>query len=64
MESETVYTGAVTVQLLQNAYAAGDTVVLEYKTAATEGGIAGASWTNYAGNFVSLGYVKIKVTHT
>jgi hypothetical protein len=35
-------------------------VIMYYKTAATEAGLASASWVEYTGRFKSLGFVQIK----
>jgi hypothetical protein len=65
MESNIVNTGTDWVTLLQNEYdETGDDVTLEYRTAATEGGISAASYTSYTVPFQSLGYVQIKITST
>lgn len=64
MVGEVVNTGAKTTQLLQNNYQAGDTVVLKYRHGATEGDCLAAEWNVYAGNFVSLGYVQVRVEAT
>jgi hypothetical protein len=61
MTSDIVDTGAVTVSLTLNVYAAGDSATVQYKTANTSGGIPGASWTNYTAPFASLGFVQVKV---
>jgi hypothetical protein len=64
MVSEVVNTGAVTVELTQNQYAAGDTVTLAYRTGATQAACEAAGWTNYTVPFTSSGYVQIKATST
>ena len=64
MTSEIVNTGAQTVQLLQNNYAAGDTVKIEYRTASTYSGIDPEAWVEYSVPFKSLGFVHIRVTST
>lgn len=65
MESEIVNTGVANVTLLQNHYdPTGDNVTLEYRHAATQAGVSGASYTSYSAPFESLGYVQIKVTST
>ena len=62
MESDIVNTGSNTVTIQQDKYGDGDaTVVKKYKTAATEGGIAGESWATYSTPFASLGYVQVRV---
>jgi hypothetical protein len=64
MESEVVYTGPYTVQLLQNNYAAGDTIVLEYRHGATKIACEAAAWGAYVAPFTSLGYVQVRVEAT
>lgn len=62
MTSEIVNTGATDVYLRQNFYdTSGDDVTLYYRTAATEGGITSATWTEYTAQFTSLGYVQVKL---
>lgn len=48
-------------RLRQNVYQAGDDVTLKYKTAATQGALAGVGWSAYTGPFQSLGWVKIRI---
>ena len=64
MNGEVVNTGTKTVQLLQNNYQAGDTVVLKYRHGATEADCLAAGWNAYSGTFVSLGYVQVRVEAT
>lgn len=64
MESEIVNTGARYVELLQNNYAAGDLVILQYRHAAAQGDVAGASYSEYSTPFISLGYVQVKVLNS
>jgi len=61
MESNIIETGALKARLTLNKYAGGDGVLIKYKTAATFGGIAGASWLDYSVPFDSLGYVQVRV---
>ena len=61
MESETVLTGAVMIQLLQNAYGSGDSGVMKYRTGATQVECEGASWVAYSAPFLSDGYVQLRV---
>jgi len=61
MESEIVNTGDMRVRIYQNFYAAGDTVTIKYKNAATQGDIAGAVWNTYSGEFTSLGYIQVRI---
>lgn len=61
MISEVVITGAQTVTLLQNNYAAGDTVTLQYRHGATQAACEAASWNDYTVSFESLGYVQVRV---
>ena len=63
MESEVVETGAVTVTLLQNVYAAGDTITINYRHGATEGDCTSAGWNLYTAPFLSLGYVQVQVAY-
>jgi len=65
MKSNIVNTGAVDVTLLQNEYdETGDDVTLEYRTAATAEGIAGAAFQAYSAPFTSSGFVQIRLTST
>lgn len=64
MESGVVDTGARTVELLQNHYAAGDTVVLNYRHGVSEAACLAAGWNAYTGTFVSLGFVQVRVEAT
>lgn len=63
MESEIVDTGINTITLLQNNYAAGDTGILKYRTAAAEVDVYSASWQIYSSPFESLGYVQLRLEH-
>lgn len=60
MESEITYTGTVSVTLLQNTYAAGDTILLKYRHGATQVDCLAASWNTYSVPFSSLGYVQLR----
>jgi hypothetical protein len=64
MISEMVRTDSITCEILQNVYAAGDDVTLEYRTGTTAAACNGAVWAAYIGPFVSDGYLQIKVTST
>jgi len=64
MESEVVYTGTITVELAQNVYAAGATILLRYRHGATEVDCLAAAWNNYTVPFVSLGFVQMRVEST
>jgi len=64
MISEMVNTGVITCELLQNEYAVGDDVTLEYRDGATAAACNAAAWGAYAAPFESLGYVQIRVTST
>lgn len=64
MISEVVYTEVRHVELLQNEYAAGDTVALKYRDGATEGACLDAAWIAYAAPFESLGYVQVRMEST
>lgn len=61
MVSEVVNTGTVTVQLLINVYAAGDTVTVKYRHGATQVACEAAEWTDYVTPFASLGYVQARL---
>ena len=63
MESEVVETGAVTITLLQNVYAVGDTITINYRHGATEAACLSAGWNLYTGQFVSLGFVQVQVAY-
>ena len=64
MISEVVDTGATTVTLQLNKYAAGDAVTIEYRHGATEVACLSAVWNAYAAPFASLGFVQIRLTST
>lgn len=64
MESETVNTGSVTVTLLQNTYASGDTVTIQYRTGATQAACEAAAYSTYSAPFASDGFVGIKIVST
>jgi len=64
MVSEVVNTGIKTVQLLQNTYAAGDTVTLKYRHGADEATCLAAGWNTYSTPFISLGYIQVRVEST
>jgi hypothetical protein len=64
MISEMVNTGVITCQLLQNEYAVGDDVTLEYRHGATAADCVADDWVAYAAPFESLGFVQIRVTST
>jgi hypothetical protein len=64
MISEIWDTGDQIVELLQNEYAIGDDVDLDYRHGATPGACAVAGWNNYTGKFTSLGYVQVRITST
>jgi len=61
MESEVVITGALTVQLLQNTYASGDTVTIKYRHGVDETACLAASYQTYSSPFTSDGYVQIRL---
>ncbi len=62
--SEVVNSGARTVSLKYNFYAAGATVLMEYRHGATEAACLVASWNTYSVPFSSLGFVQIRLTST
>ena len=64
MESEVVYTSTITVELAQNVYAAGATILLRYRHGATEAACLAAAWNNYTVPFLSLGFVQVRVEST
>ncbi|MHC4498507.1 MAG: LamG-like jellyroll fold domain-containing protein [Planctomycetota bacterium] len=64
MISEIWDTGDQIVELLQNVYAVGDDVDLDYRHGATPAACVAAGWNNYVGKFVSLGYVQVRITST
>ena len=47
-------------RIRQNVYQLGDDVTIKYKTAATQGALAGVGWSAYV-PFQSLGWVKIRI---
>jgi len=65
MESEDWHLGSClynSARLRQNIYdVLGDDVTLKYKTAATQGALAGVGWSNYVAPFQSLGWVKVRI---
>jgi hypothetical protein len=61
MESEVVETGALTIELLQNNYQAGDTVTLKYRHGVSGVACQAAGWNSYTGVFVSLGFVQVRI---
>jgi len=52
------------VEILQNTYAAGDTITIKYRTGATEGACLDADWLAYTDPFVSVGYIQVRVEST
>jgi hypothetical protein len=63
MVGNVVNTGAETVELLQNLYAAGDTVVIKYRTGATVELCEAEAWIAYTVPFVSSGYVQVRIEY-
>jgi hypothetical protein len=62
MESNIIHTGTVSVELYQNLYdISGDDVILSYRHASTQEGVASAGWTAYTIKFMSLGYVQVRI---
>lgn len=61
MYSEVVNTGGIYVELLQNVYASGDTVTLQYRHGITQTACEAASWNAYSGQFISLGYMQVRI---
>lgn len=61
MVSEVVETGIQNVELLQNNYASGDTVTLQYRHGATQVACEAADWNDYTVPFISLGYVQVRI---
>lgn len=61
MESEVVETSQGEVELLQNEYSEGDSVILKYRQGTSEENCLAASWNTYSVPFSSLGYVQIRV---
>ena len=64
MTGEVVDTGAKTVELLQNHYASGDTVLLQYRHGTTQTACLAATWNNYTTTFVSAGFVQVRISAT
>ena len=64
MESEVVNPGDTLVELLQNEYAAGDTILLRYRHGISEAACLAAAWNNYTVPFASLGYVQVRIEST
>jgi hypothetical protein len=64
LEGEVVITGGLTVELLQNTYAAGDTVTLKYRHGVDYDTCIAASYVTYTAPFLSDGYVQIRLEAT
>ena len=64
MTSEMVNTGVINCEILQNEYAVGDDVTLEYRDGATAAACNAAAWGAYGAPFISEGFVQIRVTST
>jgi len=64
MVGEVVDTGTQTVELLQNEYAVGDDVTLEYRHGATRAACEAAGWNAYTVPFASLGFVQVRLEST
>jgi hypothetical protein len=61
MESEVVFTDENQVEILQNEYTPGDTVLIKYRDGATEENCLAASWSNYSTPFDCLGYLQVRI---
>ena len=64
MQGEVVDTGTQTVELLQNEYAVGDDVTLEYRHGATRAACEAAGWNAYTVPFASAGFVQVRLGST
>ena len=64
MISEVVHTGNVNVEILYNVYAAGDNINLDYRHGNSPANCEAAAWNDYAGSFLSDGYLQVRVTST
>ena len=64
MESEVVYTDTFVVRISQNTYRSGDTVKIQYRHGATEADCLSASWNDYVSQFISLGYIQLRMEET
>ena len=64
MVGEVVDTGTQTVELLQNEYAIGDDVILEYRHGATQAACEAAGWNAYTVPFASAGFVQVRLEST
>jgi hypothetical protein len=64
MVSEVVYSGALTIILLQNEYGAGHTVTLKYRHGVEKDDCLAATWVVYSSPFKSLGYVQVRLEST
>ena len=62
-ESEVVYMGAETVEILIDKYqtGSGDFPTIQYKDGSSKANCLADSWNNYTEPFVSTGYVQIRV---
>lgn len=64
MESEVVNTGIHTIILIQNNYAAGDSVLIKYRHGVDEAACLAATFNDYISPFDSLGFVQVRVEST
>jgi hypothetical protein len=64
MVSEVVYSGALTIILLQNEYGAGNAVTVKYRHGITQVECLAATWVVYSSPFKSLGYVQVRLEST
>jgi hypothetical protein len=65
--SEDWYLGAIEAVIKVDKYQTGSGIapIIHYKTAATRAGLTGASWVLYNGtSFTSVGWFKLRITHT
>ena len=64
MESTPWYLGAGNAVIRIDKYNTGSgTVLVEYRTGATQAACLAASYATYVGSFVSLGWVQIRITN-
>lgn len=64
MVSGVVDTGLHTIELLQNEYAAGNDVTLQYRHGATEAACEAAGWNVYLNTFDSAGFVQTRLDYS
>jgi hypothetical protein len=59
-----IHTGEMAVTIQDGKYSVNSGATVFYRHAATCAGVESAEWSNYLGQFESLGYVQVKVENT